>query len=82
MSYILNPSGQAWLLLAFPDGNEEDALRIFGEDTADQPAGDAGVFRTLLAGPEYEGVAVLARGLLGPAPVLASGGEMGFEAIF
>ncbi len=53
MSYILNPSGQAlqpWLLLAFPDGNGEDALRIFEEDTVDQQAGDAGVFRIELAG--------------------------------
>ncbi len=82
MSYILNPSGQAWLLLAFPDENEEDALQIFGEDTVDQQAGDAVVFRTPLAGPEYEGVAVLARGLLGPAPVLASGGALAFETIF
>ncbi len=36
MSYILNPSGQTWLLLAFSDGNEEDALRMFEEDTVDQ----------------------------------------------
>jgi len=82
MSYILNPSGQAWLLLAFPYGNEEDALRIFGKDTVDQQAGDAGVFRIALAGPEYEGVAVLARVLLGPALVLAPGGAVAFETIF
>ena len=79
MSYILNPSGQAWLLLAFPYGNEEDALRIFGKDTVDQQAGDAGVFRIALAGPEYEGVAVLARVLLGPALVLAPGGAVIWE---
>jgi hypothetical protein len=39
---------------------------MFEEDTMDQQAGDAGVFRIALAGPGYEGVAVLARGLLGP----------------
>ena len=63
MAYMLNPSGQAWLLLAFPDGTEDDALRMF------EVAGDAGVFRIALAGPEYDGVAVLARGLLGPRHV-------------
>jgi hypothetical protein len=81
----LNPSCQAWLLLAFPGGTEDDALRMFEADTVDQQASDAGVFRIALAGPAYEGVAVLARGLLGPAPVLASGGALTarvFETIF
>ena len=78
MSYIMNPSGQAWLLLAFPDGTEDDALRMFEDDTADQ---QAGVHRIALAGPAYEGVAVLARGLLGPALVLANG-ALSFETIF
>ena len=75
-AYIFNPSGQAWLLLAFPDGTVHDALRMF------EVAGDAGFFRIALAGPEYEGVAVLALGLLGPAPVLASGGALAFETVF
>ncbi len=82
MSYILNPSGQACLLLAFPDGSGEDALRMFEEDTVDQQAKDEGVFRIALAGPDYEGVAVLARGLLGPATVLTSCGALAFETIF
>ncbi len=76
ISYVLNISRQAWLLLAFPDGTEDKALRIFESDTEDQQAGDTGftVHRIALAGPAYEGVAVLARGLLGPAPVLDSNG--------
>jgi hypothetical protein len=76
MTYMLNPSGQAWLLLAFPDGTEFDARRMFEADTVDQQAGDAGAHRIALAGPAYEGVAVLAWGLLGPAPVLESEGAL------
>ena len=76
MAYMLNPSGQAWLLLAFPDRTEADAIRMF------EVAGDAGGFRIALAGPEYEGVAVLARVLMGPAPVVASSGAVVFETIF
>jgi hypothetical protein len=82
LSYTLNPTGQAWLLLAFPDGTEDDALRMFEEDAINQRPGPAGMFRIALAGPAYEGVAVLARGLLGPAPALYSGGALEFEAIF
>ena len=79
---MFNPSGQAWLLLAFPDGTEGDALRMFESDIGDQQAGVAGVHRIALAGPAYEGVAVLARGLLGPKPVLDSNGALSFETIF
>ena len=62
ITYMLNPSGQSWLLLAFPDGSDDDALRMFEEDTTDQRPGDAGVLRIALAGPAYEGAAVLAPG--------------------
>ena len=73
MACMLNPS---WLLLAFPDRTEADAIRMF------EVAGDAGVFRIALAGPEYEGVAVLARVLMGPAPVVDSSGAVVSETIF
>ena len=82
LSYVLNPSGQAWLLLAFPDGTEDEALRMFEADTGNQQAGDAGVHRVALAGPAYEGVAVLAHGLLGPVPASDSNCAMSFEDIY
>ena len=81
-SFVLNPSGQAWILIAFPDGTEGDALRMFEADTGDQQAGVAGVHRIALAGPAYEGVAVLARCLFGPKPVLDSNGALSFEPVF
>jgi hypothetical protein len=82
LSYVLNPSGQAWLMLAFPDGTEDEALRMFEADTGNQQAGDAGVHRVALAGPAYEGVAVLAHGLLGPVPASDSNCAMSFEDIY
>ena len=79
---VLNPTGQAWLLLAFPDGTDAEALSMFSADTEDQQAGDAGVHRIALAGPAYEGVAVLAHGLLGSARSLDSIGAPSSETIF
>jgi hypothetical protein len=73
MVCMLNPS---WLLLAFPDRIEEEAIRMF------EVAGDAGGFRIALAGREYEGVTVLAGVLMGPAPVVASSGAVVPETIF
>ena len=82
LNCLFNPSGQTWLLLAFPDGTEADALSIFQSDTGDQQAGVAGVHRIALAGPAYEGVAVLARALLGPAAALDASGALLWETIF
>ena len=36
LNCLFNPSGQTWLLLAFPDGTEAEALRYFQSDTGDQ----------------------------------------------
>ena len=82
MLNMMNPSGQTWLLLAFPDGTEGDALSMFGEETGGQRAGDAGVHSIALAGPAYEGVAVLAQGLLGSSRSLDSTGAPPTETIF
>ncbi len=67
--------------MAFPDGTEDDALRMFEKDAINQRPGHAGMFRIALAGPAYEGVTVLARGLLDPAPALDSGGALAFEPL-
>ena len=80
--YMVNPTGLAWLLLAFPEGSEGDALKMFDSDAGEQQAGDTRVHKAALAGPAYEGVAVLAQGLLGPAPVIDSNGECSFVQLF
>jgi hypothetical protein len=55
---------------------------MFVADTGNQQAGDAGVHRVALAGPAYEGVAVLAHGLLGPVPASDSNCATSFEDIY
>ena len=82
VSLAVNPTGMAWLLLAFPDGTEDEALRMFGADTVDLQACDAGVYRIALAGPAYEGVAVLAQSLLGPKAALDSNSALSLEPIY
>ena len=78
MIYTVNPTGHAWLLLAFPGGTEADARSMFSADatvTGDQQPGADGVLRIALAGPAYTGFAVLAACLLGCAPIPHATGE-------
>ena len=82
ISYLTNPSGRAWILLAFPDGSEADALRMFEPETDEQRASNQGSCRIALAGPAYEGVAVLALALLGPKHTADSSGASSVRPIF
>ena len=77
---MVNSAGQAWLLLAFPDGTAEDARKIFTE-APEQPGVDWQI-RIALAGPAYSGAAVLALCLLGCPQVPSVGAGAQSDVVF